>query len=170
MKLMRKFVLPAAGAVAVAFLFAIASPRAVHAVVAALVQVTNTPTNAVPAVQAPAASQLYRGSCSVEINGDQFPRCSFPQVPTGQTLFVETVSVSAITSETPLITQLVDQNGDSVFVPMTNQGEGNFLGTVGVRASFLSGVTPVCLVQLSSAVRNGGLLACNVFGYLAPAQ
>jgi hypothetical protein len=52
MNLVRKSILPVVGVVAVLLIVALASPRAVHAVAATLVQITNTATNAVPTVAA----------------------------------------------------------------------------------------------------------------------
>src|SRR5215471_17367047 len=51
------------------------------------VQVANTPTSAVPTVAAPAASQLYRASCTGSYDGRDIAACFFPTVPAGQTLF-----------------------------------------------------------------------------------
>jgi len=60
-----KRLLMGVGAAVLAGLLGVAiAPKAAHAVVAALVQVVNTPTSAIPTVLAPAASNIYISSCS----------------------------------------------------------------------------------------------------------
>src|SRR5579871_298652 len=92
----RKFLLPVAGVVAAAAIVTIISPRAVHAITAAMVQVVNTPTNALPTVHAPAASQLYSSYCYGSFS-NPYPNsasCQLAAVPAGQSLVIETVSTA----------------------------------------------------------------------------
>jgi len=177
MNFIRKFVLPVAGVAAVALLIAIASPQAVHAITAALVQIANTPTTAVPAIQAPAESQIYRNLCSVFPNGSTHMECTLPSVPAGQTLFLETVSIDARSDPglTPYIAYLTQfPNGIRALnvpmsAPITAEGVANSAGTVGGRVSFPAGSAPTCDVWFTGDVHSGSMY-CHAFGYLAPAQ
>src|ERR1700686_2062365 len=78
-------------------------PRTAHAITATMVQVVNTTTTAIPAVQAPASSTLYSHVC---IGSQFFPSaeststCTFPDLPAGETLIVETVSLVVGTNGT----------------------------------------------------------------------
>jgi hypothetical protein len=170
----RKFVLSVVGVVAIASLIAIVSPRAVQAVAAALVQVTNTPTNAVPALLAPAASQIYQSYCFSGFGSTPSAKCYVTQVPAGQTLFVETVSIETTTENgnDPLAVALTG-TGSYLFVPMIKQGSSGawdiFVGTVGARMPYKQGANPFCSADLNSNSA-AGVMQCSVYGYLAPAQ
>jgi hypothetical protein len=167
----RKSLFPLAGLAAILLIITIASPRALRAVVATLVQVVNTPTSAVPVVQAPAASQLYENSCTGTFGGGVTTSCSLPAVPAGQTLFIESVSFSSVpVSGSPAFTELYNVSSGAVYlyVPMLQQPAFGFTGTVAARTAFPAGQTPGCSQEVNAP--STGSVTCLVFGYLAPAQ
>ena len=195
MNLIRRFVLPFAGVAAIAMLIAKASPRAVHAVTAALVQIVNTPTNAVPSIHAPAASQLYHGVCygywQVALVGGSYnatAHCSLPAIGSGQILFIEQVSASTGTAigSVPDGVTLYDPTAGSsnfVFVPLLKQATiGAFdvyMGNAGgVRVGFPGPTQPTCTADVAGSGGTsmppsegiGGRLTCSISGYLTPAQ
>jgi hypothetical protein len=178
MNLFRKALLPLAGAAVIVLVFSISGPQAVHAVVATLVQVQNTPTTAVPTVAAPAASQLYISTCTGNYDGQAYARCSFDPVPAGQTLFIETESIWSDTGPsqpwTAYIAPYIATSGvgNPVYVPMVQQatdgGDQNFSGTLAARLWAKPGATPSCFVGVNQ--NGGGTIQCTISGYLAPAQ
>jgi hypothetical protein len=171
MNFLRKFVLPVAGVAAIAILIAIASPRAAHAVAAALVQIVNTPANAVPATLSPPASQLYRNFCQGQFRGIA-ASCSLVTVPAGQTLFVETVSLDiAANPGSDLLAVLYGTSTGAVLnVPLYLQSNAltEWFGTVAARVSFLAGETPTCQVRATAPDQH--FFSCSVFGYTVAAQ
>src|SRR5271170_5213996 len=83
-----------AGAGALAGILAIAiAPKTAHALVAALVQVANTPSSAVPVLYAPAASNVYFAMCENFVNGFA-GSCTLSPVPAGRTLVIEAASIA----------------------------------------------------------------------------
>ena len=168
----RKSILPLAGVAAIVLVLSMAGPRAVHAVTAALVQVMNTPTSAVPAVQAPAVSQIYSGLCQAVFNASDSARCGMTAVPAGQTLFVETISVQAGgLGAPPATTQFGGSSGiPLIFVPMFSQASGDaYIGTVSARVAVKAGDVPTC-AMIADNIISGRSFFCVVNGYLAPAQ
>jgi hypothetical protein len=164
------------GALALAALITtLIAPKVVHAAAEALVQVANTPTTAVPAVEAPAASQIYYGACSVVLNNGYVALCSLPPVPSGQTLFVETVSMQMVPSLAGNMPTQSDIQVPAIlgspylFVPLVQRASGYYDGTAAVRVPFPAGAEPWCQSWLA---RGGdyGFMQCAVWGYLAPAQ
>lgn len=97
MKRIRKMLAVILGAVLLMFVAAMFGPRTAHAIVAALVQVVNTPTNAVNELHAPAASAIYENSCDIYVGGGggNVASCQMPAAPPGETLVVEAVSIFA---------------------------------------------------------------------------
>ncbi len=177
MRLIRKLVLPVAGVVGAVAIVTIISPRAVHAITAALVQVMNTPTNAVPTTLAPAFTQTYAANCSSNYNGGQYAQCSLPQVPAGQTLFVETVSLYSVSNHGvgPTVAQVASGGSAGFLVPMAQQlSEAGsnldfYVGTLSARMAIGPQFMPGCYMALSAA-STAGRFDCGVMGYLAPAQ
>jgi len=181
MRLIRKLALSVAGVVAATAIVTIVSPRAVHAVTAALVQVVNTPTNAVSTVHAPAASQLFATYCIADFINSNNARCDFPPPPDGKTFFVETFSVRTNTpaGADPIWVQLqgMSPSDPIVYIPMSQQAPGApnrdyFTGTVAVRVGYAAPTWPLCQVILSQTTStefNRGL-SCAIAGYFAPSQ
>lgn len=94
-----KRLLMVAGAGALAGILALAvAPKTAHALVAALVQVSNTPSSAVPVVHAPAASTVYFATCEGVFSGLSQAECSTPPVPAGRSLVIEAASIFSQTS------------------------------------------------------------------------
>jgi len=179
MNFVRKALLPMGGVVALALIIMIASPRAAHALAAAMVQIMNTPTTAVPATHAPAANQIYRQGCSISY-GTATQEFDCPNIlpgPTsGKVLVVEqvTVKIGSLTTGAPA-TVFVEAFGgfSQVWIPMIQQGAFNggntFVGTVtGAHLYVLPGEDLTCSAILSST--SSGSLTCLVSGYYIPAQ
>jgi len=87
------------GALLAALLLLVAAPRAVHAAVAALVQVVNTTANPVPTMDAKAQSAfVVEGSCAFGANLDNLlSECaigSLYSVPAGRIAILESYSAS----------------------------------------------------------------------------
>jgi len=134
---------------------------------AALVQIANTPVSAVPTVQAPPQAQIYRSNCEAPFSGTSQASCNLTAVPSGQTLFVETVSmatgVSPVSSPYFGAFRGSDYSGPGgsyrVYLPLIPQastsGQSTFLGTVSARTPILGPDTPVCEMVLT----NGSSLA-----------
>jgi hypothetical protein len=155
-------------------------PRTAHAITATMVQVVNTPTTAIPAVQAPASSTLYSHSCV----GDQFfpsaestSTCTFPDLPDGQTLIVESISLAVTTNGTaPEIAYIsradeIESGPARLFIPMSQQADNiggyhNFIGASAARVYFHS--APGCGLTLANATAPQGAFICNIGGYLVP--
>jgi len=140
------------------------------------VQVENTPTSAVPTVAAPAASQLYTAQCTGGYNGSFNAQCTFPLVPAGQTLFIETESIRSTSEPGADPTEAFLAVGPEIFVPMIQQASlpgfaDNFTGTVAGKVFSRGGTTgPICIVNLNKNSITGGGITCSISGYLAPAQ
>ena len=179
MSFVRKVLLPVAGVIALALIVMIASPRAAHALAAALVQVANTPNTAVPTVQAPAANQIAAGHCEgvipLAVAGHAI--CYGPAVPADKTLVIETTSVDAYMSTGhPPVSVTVGGPGDAAIrVPMIRQGDlysgvDHYVGTlVGARVYLAAGKVPQCLVVTWSQTGNS-FFTCDWSGYYVPAH
>jgi hypothetical protein len=156
----------------IASLMNIVAPKAVHAAVAALVEVANTPTTAVPTVAAPAASQLYFSSCTASYGGSGNATCNFAPVPAGQTLFIESASIHSSSSPGADPASAWIAADGITFVPMVQQaafpGSDNFAGSLAGRIWAKAGTPLFCYVALNN--NSGGGLQCAISGYLAPAQ
>lgn len=177
MNFVRKALLPTAGVAAIVLIVSLASPRAVHAIAAALVQVVNTPANAVPTMLAPAASQLYQSSCTGQSGGYANAFCLLDPVPAKQTLFVEAVNMIAYAeSGNSPIQPYFSAAGNfdwskpgNHFIPLFAQGSGLWIGNLAGRVYSSATVRPGCYVYFASN-STGGTVICQVSGYLAPAQ
>jgi hypothetical protein len=78
---------------------AVLTPKTTHAHVAALVQVSNTPSAAVPVVHAPAASNVYFASCEGFFSGGSVGSCTMPPTPADRTVVIEAaLAVTALVS------------------------------------------------------------------------
>jgi hypothetical protein len=169
-----KWMLIVAGVLGLMGILALAiAPKAAHAIVATMVQVVNTPTTAIPAVQAPSAGKLYVNTCSVLFEGTSTGICFLPVIPAGETLFVEAVSFS-MSGGDPIQTELFANGfvGNPVaFIPLTQQASSivdNWTGALGARLSLAGPGTPGCFMALSRASTGG--FSCAVSGYMAPAN
>lgn len=174
MKRIRKMLAVILGAVLLMFVAAMFGPRTAHAIVAALVQVVNTPTNAVNELHAPAASAIYENSCDIYVGGGggNVASCQMPAAPPGETLVVEAVSIFA-EPPYPESYAYLSQIGNGYytsFVPM-NLVNGSYTGTLAVHQYFLSGVAPSCGVVFNG-FGSGGLFVgiCYISGYTVPSS
>jgi hypothetical protein len=181
MNILRRTVMAIGGMTVVALVIVLAAPKAAHGIVATFVQVVNTPTNAIPAVQAPAASDLYVYTCNAAFDFSSFASCTFPAVPAGKTLIIEAVSFFSQTSPgaDPNLAYIyaVDPIGDAnifIYIPLLAQptgGDGlqlhHFVGTIGGRIYLKT--APTCSAALVVTSSFNGML-CTVSGYLVPAH
>jgi hypothetical protein len=112
MSLLKRFLAGVGGIAILAFALQLAAPRAVHAVAAALVQVTNTPSS-------PAITQDVSNLASTKVNLSCNPTCVqiFPDgtvargdfsVPAGQSLVINTVQLNASGAGTTLLRQEIN--------------------------------------------------------------
>jgi len=179
MKLLKQAMAVLGTVVVIAIIAALVTPKTAHALVATFVQVVNTPTSAVPTMQAPAAAQLYQSICFGTFSGGGFAAsCSFPSVPAGKTLFVESFSVISETKNgDPYTVSLFDNNTTFTYqggynLPMSQQPPVNgfdiFTG-LGGRTAFGPGTNPNCYAVPNTAAATG-TIDCQISGYLAPAN
>jgi hypothetical protein len=182
-----KRLLMGVGAAVLAGLLGVAiAPKAAHAVVAALVQVVNTPTSAIPTVLAPAASNIYISSCSGLYNGSTGNVCDFSAVPPGQTLVVTALTIwsESTPGADPQLAQLALQVyplGPFWFaVPMGRQASSGtydyYTGTLAGPIVIPSGTWPFSPGPECQVFLNGNSTAeyssfqCTISGYFVPSS
>lgn len=192
MKLVKRLVMGIGTIALVATVLTLVMPKIAHAAVAALVQVVNTPTTAVPAVLGTGAGQLYESSCNALWSSSALASCTLGAVPAGYTLVVETVSMHVVTDlgvglgvaylinatsasyphsgetpSSPLVPSPPSILGEPLlWVPLTQGGKTTiqeYAGTVGARV--WSSSAPVCQAELTAGSLNGDM-DCSVWGYL----
>jgi hypothetical protein len=185
--LLRKAVVPLSGVAAVVLVVLLATPRAVHAVVAALVQVVNTSANPVPNadVNAPGEEPFQTILCQAAGTATCFEPDSFA-VPattsdglTVKRLVVEYVSAhcqqSGVAGLTPILQALMNENPvnstvypGTIYIPLTpSPGAAStiFNSSVAARAYADPGTTVG--VGIIGTVGSGGGAVCrfDVDGY-----
>ena len=177
MDFVRKALLPIGGVVALALVIMIASPRAARALAAAMVQIMNTPTNAVPAVLAPAANQIDREVCSGFQGGTaNLVTCNYNVVTSGKTRVIDTFSIFLFVPHGvgPTSAYLSSNDGTStIYVPLIQQASAGaldyYVGNVtGARFYVAAGTYPSCNVVLNST--SEAQMECHILGYSVPAQ
>ena len=170
-----------AGAGALAGILAIAiAPKTAHALVAALVQVSNTPTAAVPVVHAPAATTVYFATCEGFFSGSAGSSCTMPPTPADRTLVIEAASIITQTGvgSDPSNAFIYTSNlGPFFSIPMQLQSPqdlidnytGQLQGRITIPAIPGFGLTPSCGVDLG---RNAsvGEFYCTINGYTIAAN
>ncbi len=176
-----KRMLMVAGAATLAGILAIAiAPKTAHALVAALVQVANTPSSAVPVMYAPAASNVYFATCEGFFSGSPSGSCTMPPTPADRTLVIEAAS---ITSQTGVGSDPSDAfiftSGDGPFfsIPMQLQSPQNLIddytgqlqGRITIPAIAGFGLTPSCEVVLGKNSSLGEFY-CTISGYTITAN
>jgi hypothetical protein len=175
MKLINNRFVQAAAALGVLATLALVTPRAAHALAAALVQVTNTSANPVPNqdVDAPGRHR-YQSTC-VTNTGDSLGKqfvCSLSAVPANTELVLQTVSILAETPNPPAIGQLETTAGGVVSVaafPVVNSGFSEFGTAIATATQPLTlyadpGTQPECSVTVASAPAIPAM-TCTVSGY-----
>ncbi|MGB0035008.1 MAG: hypothetical protein WBP79_05995 [Candidatus Acidiferrales bacterium] len=179
MIIIRKAANTLAGIFLAVLLIGALAPKATRGVVAAFVQVVNTPTSAIPVVQAPPASELYASDCEgAFINNASV--CEFTMVPLGKTLVAESISVS---STSPIgidpTGALVRPTSGSlhIWIPLIQQapnlgtGFNSYMGSSAGRVAFVGGTVPLCVVEVYPFDTTGsGGTDCAMYGYLVPAS
>jgi hypothetical protein len=192
MKLVKRLVMGIGMVALVASVLTLVMPKIAHAAVAALVQVVNTPTTAVPAVLGTGAGQLYQSSCNALWMSGTLASCTLGAVPAGYTLLVETVSMHVVTDlgASPAVAYLINATSASyphsgetpssplvpippsilgeplLWVPLTQGGKTavqEYVGTVSARV--WSSAAPVCQAELTTGSLDGDI-DCTVWGYL----
>jgi len=169
-----KWIVMGSGGVVLALLCVILiSPKAAHAMVAALVQVTNTRSNPVPTQDVDtAARHPFTAGCNVYGSSGAFVVCQPTPAPptTGVETVIQSVSISLnqdTGSVQPFVTMLNYNTAGanySFFVPLLAQGPGEWVGsqptTIYVDPS---NVNPL---QCSTLFNNGSAtMNCYVTGY-----
>ena len=172
-----------AGAGALAGILAIAiAPKTAHALVAALVQVANTPSSAVPVLYAPAASNVYFAMCENFVNGFA-GSCTLSPVPAGRTLVIEAASIATSTpSGSDPVNADINTVGNDIFyfIPMerqpisvgpTDNYTGQLQGRLTIPPVGSAEMTPICQVSLGGSGGSfGALMYCTMSGYTIPAN
>jgi hypothetical protein len=179
-----KRLLMGVGAAALAAILGMAiAPKAAHALVAALVQVANTPTTAIPVVHAPAASDVYVGTCVAYFRADAGNTCVLPPAAAGKTLIIENASIvtQTETGADPTSAAIITGGGSaeiSYYIPMQLQapqfGIDDYTGQLQGRITVPSigpsyGIPVSCIVQLGQNSSYGEMY-CTVSGYMIPAN
>jgi hypothetical protein len=182
MSLIRKAVSALGGIFLAALLMAALAPRATHAVVAALVQVTNTAANPVPVTQA-SAFHPFQSSCTAEYTiGASGTRCFVATVPAGQRLVIQTVSVdnvvdAGLRSESTGFSFFAGDGSVSLvlfintpFTAATPNGVYDVsAGTQQVTAYADAGTKVSCGTSVNGMVNQpGSTLDCELSGYTVP--
>jgi hypothetical protein len=169
-----KWIVMGSGGVLLALLCVILiSPKTVHAVAAALVQVTNTRSNPVPTQDVDiAARHPYTATCNIYGNGGGFVVCQPTPAPptTGFETVIQSVNI-ALNQDTgtvqPFVTDLsYSTAGGSYqfYVPMLAQGQGEWVGSQ-PSAIYLDPNTFNPL-QCATLFNNGAAtMTCTVTGY-----
>jgi hypothetical protein len=183
MSLIRKAVSALGGIFLAALLIAAIAPRATHAVVAALVQVTNTTANPVPVTQA-SAFHPFQSSCTVEYTiGATGTLCFIATVPAGQRLVIQTVSVDNVvdvglrTASTGFSFLTGSEGSVSLvlfvntpFAAATPNGVYDVSATTQQVTAYADAGTKVgCATSLNGQVNQpGSTLDCELSGYTVP--
>jgi|WetSurMetagenome_2_1015567.scaffolds.fasta_scaffold291223_1 hypothetical protein len=180
MSIVRKSFVPAVGVLALTLAISILSPGTVRAVTAALVQIVNTPANAVATVHAPAGSQIDAKGCGASSPyTEENLECSSLTIETGKTFVVQTltVAVSVQHGVVPLGASLEAPYGwPLAYVPLVQQGSKNgidhYVGTLSGASIYLTaGSTARCSAALSGPGTAGyHHFYCMVQGYKVPSQ
>jgi hypothetical protein len=173
MKFAKWIVMGSGGVVLALLCVVLISPRTAHALVAALVQVTNTRSNPVPTQDVDiAARHPYTATCNIFGSGGAFVFCQPTPAPptTGFETVIQSVNIQLnqdTGSVQPAITDLSFSTGGGFYtnyVPFVAQGPGNWV------ASQLTAiyVDPVSFNPLQCATLfNSGTatMNCTVTGY-----
>jgi hypothetical protein len=178
-----KSVMAVGGVVLAAALIWFTNPKTVHAVAAALVQVTNTASNPVVTQSVGAqADNLVRLACPLEISSNQVCEILLPNgdvgggpysVPPGQTLIVTGVDVTPLRLANqcpgPYVIDIFRLNAGSVFfdvsVPISQvttqfrYSPGLAIGEGALIASVSQSTALICSAEVD----------VRVYGYLTPA-
>lgn len=176
MNFAKRILLVAGSAALAVMLGGLLAPKAVHAVVAALVQVTNTSANPVPVTDVGTLEPFQTfcvGSDGVGVVTDQ---CTFT-VPANKRLVVRTASVQLIADAGVRVLRSglsVDMGGTaSLFlVPAPFTGTGNLgtfdysQGTQQLTVYADPGTTVACDANLNSPPSSFNFFSCSVSGYL----
>ena len=173
MKLTKWIVMGSGGVILTLLSVVLIAPRTVHAVAAALVQVTNTRSTPVPTQDVDiAARRPFTASCNVFGNGGGFVVCQpTPAPPTsGYELVIQSVNIQLnqdTGSVQPAITDLSYSTGGAEYVhyaPFISTGPGNWV------ASELTAIyvdpSPFNPLQCGTLFNNGtATMSCTVTGY-----
>ncbi len=165
------------GAAALAGLLGVAiAPKVAHGVAATPVRVVNTTANVIPAVQAPAAADLYQETASASYAFTSSAACSFPALPSGKTLVVESASIwsanpaGADPQYAVLSTSTASLSYIALQAQATGVGTDNYVGALQGRIYATSALAiTVNLNGTGAAIGVPGNLTCTISGYLVPA-
>ncbi len=138
------------------------------------VTVSNTPTSAIPVVQAPIGSNIYASTCSANTTAD-YAVCSLTTISSNMVLYVESATISTSSSSVVVQGFIASPQGATIAIPMIAQGQNTpgtyfFTGQMAGAAHFAGGASPTCTVALGDAAANVQISSCSIFGYLVPAS
>jgi hypothetical protein len=138
MKFTKWIVMGSGGVIMVLLSVVLINPKTVHALAAALVQISNTRSNPVPTQDVDiAARHPYTATCNIYGNGGKFQVCyPTPALPTsGYETVIQSVNI-ALNQDSgnvqPYVTDLSFTTGGNTYqfyVPMLAQGQGEWVGT-----------------------------------------
>ena len=178
-----KSVMSVGGVVLAAAAIGFTNPKAVHAVTAALVQVTNTPSNPVVTQGVgPQAGNMVHLDCSVYLDGGSGSQCQLLSpdgvlgsgpysVPVGESLVITSVDVTPTPArQCPYNRQIVVKNLNATIfelVTMSSIGTTHFTYPSGLVIA--GGITPTLL---GAGETSSQFIGCSIndtvyiFGYL----
>jgi hypothetical protein len=176
MKFAKWIVMGSGGVILALLCVVLISPRTAHALVAALVQVTNTRSNPVPTQDVDiAARHPFTASCNVFGNSGAFATCQpTPAPPTsGYETVIQNVNVSLNQdsgSVQPFVTELAYGTAGAsyqFFVPLFTQAQGASGEWIGNQASAIYlDPSPFNPLQCLTLFNNGSAtFTCTVTGY-----
>ncbi len=170
MKLINNKSVQAFAALGVVVTLALVTPRAAHALAAALVQVTNTPANPVPNqdVDAP-GRHPFAATCTVGSGGQE---CSLSTVPANTEYVIQTITViltagpglPAQPSAGEFETTAGGTTAGVAFFPLINSGGEVASATQSLTAYADPGTTPICAVQTPNFLPDS-VVTCTITGY-----
>jgi hypothetical protein len=172
MKLMQRIAVGVSCTLLVMLSIDLVAPRVVHAVAAALVQVTNTASNPVPTLNANYATAYVANCGNIAVPNETFNGCQI-SVPAGKRFMIQTVSMiedfdsGVVVTDNEMLTDLQNEfymqplrtNTDSTTPFPFNQS--NVIQDLHAFAdSFVN-----CRVDYNTGTRDD-ILNCTVSGYL----
>jgi hypothetical protein len=183
MNVLRRIAMAIGGTVAVALVIGLAAPKAVHALVSALVTVANTSSNPVPVsnVNEPAL-EAYQDFCRADLSTSS--SCNFKTVPADKRLVIQDadISLAAAPGVRPYFVALFTPlalNGS--FVAVGHHLTATFMGSQSNLADWFEthqvvhlyvdpAQTPSCAVGITAPQKLGdgtdAFVFCNISGYL----
>lgn len=173
MKFTKWMAMGSGGVILILFSVILMNPKTVHALAAALVQITNTRSNPVPTQDVDiAARHPYTATCNVFGSGGRFQVCYPTPAPpsSGYETVIQSVNF-ALNQDTgtvqPFVTEFNYTSGGNpfqFFVPMLAQGQGEWVGTQPT-AIYVDPSGSMQCTTLFNDSSSSATLTCTVSGY-----